>query len=183
MKYGIKTNGQMVPSNPGPADWPSITVAYLDDDTKVEQNLLAEGFTILGEISYNAYIADHQAEYDAWAATYFIESLRLEIRDLIDAKTDELINVGITYQGMSFKLDLAHQNSYMFDYMLNQEYPHTIKGVGTDYLTLATHDEFTQFVSYCFGAVDALIRNGWEMKDDLVNMTYQQLLEWTDPRT
>ena len=182
MKYGIKTNGQMIPVTPGPNDWPALTVSYQNDDAKTEQNLISEGFTIMGEISYNAYIAAHQAEYDAWAAINLKDGLIQSIRDRIDIKTDEMIDTGFIYQDMHFRTDVAHQNSYMFDYLLCQTYPHTVKGVGEDYITFADRNEHTMFIGTGFGTIDAIIRLGWDLKDGLEALTYSELLVWVDPR-
>lgn len=180
MKYGIRTCGQEGAA--GPADWPALTVSYQDGDTRIEQELVSKNFTLMSEATYLTYIANHQAEYDAWAAVNLRAGLEQSIRDQIDTKTDEIIDAGFTYQTMSFKLDLEHQNSYMFDYLLNQTYPHIVKGVGNDYITFGDHDEHTTFIATGFGYVDNVIRTGWNIKDNLVNLSYAELLAWTDPR-
>ena len=182
MKYGIKTFGQVPNPNEVPEAWPALTVSYQDDDAKIEQQLISEGFTMQTATVYNAYVAAHQAEYDAWCAVYLIDELRQSIRDVIDLKTDELISNGFTYQEKDFKTDIEHQNSYMFDYLLNQNYPHTVKGKDADYITFQSREEHTLFIGYGFGNVNEIIRYGWELKDGLSELTYVQLLVWVDPR-
>jgi len=103
-------------------------------------------------------------------------------RQDIDDRTDELLAAGFTYDNKQFKMDLEHQNSYMFDYLLNQEYPHTVKGVGDAYLTFADRDAHTLFIGTGFGTGKVIIEGGWALKDALDAMDKAALLAWTDPR-
>jgi len=178
MKYAVKFYSQVENPEGVPGTWPAVTIN--GPDTLV----VPEGFTAMTEAEHAAYVAAHQAEYDAWVddASSTKLSLAQKVRDRIDTRTDELIAIGFTYQDMHFKLDLEHQNSYMFDYLLNSTYPHTVKGVGDDYITFSSRNEHTAFIGTGFGTADTLIRGGWTLKDALAEMTYAQLAAWTDPR-
>lgn len=180
MKYGIKLYSEVDNPEGVPGEWPAITVKFEDGDMKILPYL--DGYTVMTESEYLAYIAEYQGVYDAWAAVNLKAGLVQDIRDRIDVKTDLMIAAGIVYEGKRFKLDVEHQNSYMFDYLLNQSYPHEIKGVGEDYLVFASRDEHTAFIGYGFGAVDAMIRGGWELKSGLDGKSYGELLVWEDPR-
>jgi hypothetical protein len=114
----------------------------------------------------------------------FSEDLvRVCVRQDIDEVTDELIAKGFVYQDISFQMDIEHQNSYMFSYLLNQEYPYTIKGVGDGYLTFDNRDQHTAFIAAGFSICGTIIQEGWALKEALSPMTKHELLSWVDDRT
>ena len=190
MKYGIKTFGQVPNPNEVPEAWPALTVSYQDDDAKIEQQLISEGFTMQTATVYNAYVAAHQAEYDAWAEVHLRLPLIQEIRDRIDAQTDIIIANGYIYppppatESGQFKMDLEHQSTYKGSYDFREyiDFPYTIKGVGQFFLTFHNGTEMRNFVLYGFGWMQTVIQTGWGLKTALDSMTYEQLKNWTDPR-
>lgn len=169
-------------SNPDnvPGDWPAIVESGPVD------MVIPEGYTGMTDAEYAAYVAAHQAEFDAWQDDNSPNKIALKQkrRDQIDAKTDELLATGFIYDGKQFKMDLEHQNSYTFDFMLDQTtYPRTVKGVGNDYLEIADRNEHTNFIGTGFITAKTIIETGWALKDALDSMTYQQLTDWVDPRS
>ena len=180
MKYAVKFYSQVENPEGVPGTWPAVTID--GPDTLV----VPEGFTTMTEAEHTAYVAAHQAEYDAWveAASSTKLAFKQKLKDRIDAKTDEMIATGMVYGGIQFKMDIEHQMSYKgaYDFRAYISYPYTIKGVGAGYLTFQNEGEFTAFILYGFGFMNEVIRGGWMLKDGLDAMTYAELLAWTDPR-
>ena len=180
MKYAVKFYSQVENPEGVPGTWPAITID--GPDTLV----VPDGFTGMTEAEHTAYVESHQAEYDAWveAASSTKLSIKNKLRDKIDAKTDEIIDNGMVYQEMQFKMDIEHQMSYKgaYDFRAYLTYPYTIKGVGSHYLTFQNEGEFTQFILYGFGFMNEVIRGGWVLKDGLDALSYAELVSWVDPR-
>lgn len=180
MKYAVKFYSQVENPEGVPGAWPAITID--GPDTLV----IPDGFTAMTAEEHAAYIALHQADYDAWVEAGSSTKLLIKqkIRDQIDIKTDAIIAAGMVYQDMHFKMDIEHQMSYKgaYDFRAYISYPYTIKGVGASYLMFQNEGEFTAFILYGFGFMNEVIRGGWVLKDSLDAMTYAELLAWVDPR-
>ena len=163
-----------------PGDWPCDARLLNDSDP------IPTDYTEMSISAYNTYIIAHQSEYDAWWDSETTKKLLLKekLRDDVDAKTDCLIACGYEYQNIQFKMDLEHQMSYksVYDFRQFLTFPYTIKGVGENYLTFQNEAEMQTFTLYGLGWMQAVLQGGWEIKTSFETMTYQQLLDWTDPR-
>jgi hypothetical protein len=112
------------------------------------------------------------------------EEVKLCRREDVDMKTDCIIDNGMIYQNIQFKLDVQHQLSYKGSYDLRQyiTYPYLLKGVGENYLPVNDESEFSQFILTGFGFIQQVLHQGWTIKQSFETMTKEQLLEWVDPR-
>ena len=118
-------------------------------------------------------------------------SIKETRRDQIDAKTDTLIEAGVTHVidtvSIVFTLSIEDQTNIngMYVNRTSLTYPVTVKGkvAGVDtYGQLDNADEVTAFYQACFASVQTKLAAGWTLKDSLNSMTYQQLLDFVDPR-
>jgi hypothetical protein len=111
-------------------------------------------------------------------------SLKVTLRDQVDALTDQMIAEGMLYEGIRFKLDVEHQMSYkgVYDFRSFISFPYTVKGEGENYLSLADEAELATFVLAGFQYLESIIKEGWTIKAELVTLSYDQLRVWEDPR-
>jgi len=105
---------------------------------------------------------------------------------LIDARTDEILYGGFTYEGC--RIDTAKDIRADYNGLAIAassgalQYPVTIKNVNGGYLVLTDQDAFMRF--YAAGLVfsQGVYQTGWNLKDSLVGKTIDELLIYQDPR-
>lgn len=142
------------------------------------------GWTMMWELELAQYKKSHEAEWNAWLKDWDRIKLLKILKDKIDARTDVLIANGFKYGSVIFKLDIEHQMTYKGAYDLRQfiTYPYRLKGIGSNYIDISNEQEFTQFIISGFSYLQNTIKTGWDLKDSLDSMTYEELLKWCDPR-
>jgi len=114
--------------------------------------------------------------------------MRSKLRNLINARTAEIIENDFVYSGINFRLDLRHQMLYhnLWEMRTRLTYPCTVKGAGDDYLQL-TEEELGDFVFAGLAHVQRSLQDGWSLKAALSAKaypfrTYSDLLSWKDQR-
>lgn len=105
-------------------------------------------------------------------------------RDELNDVTDNIILNDFVYDDVHFKLDVQHEISYLATFVMSNyiPYPYTIKGIGSEYVTLTSQGHFVDFIGNAFGFMEGHINYGWTLKDSLTGLTVEQLKAYEDPR-
>jgi hypothetical protein len=104
-------------------------------------------------------------------------------KDQVNHKTRMLIQNGITFSGVEISLRLENQSTLNSLYLqrANLTYPLQIKGF-TDLITLQNQAELESLHNQATEAVLNILNSGYIVKQELEEMSYQELLSFVDLR-
>lgn len=162
---------------------PELKNIYFSDEGRLLSE--TELFTLLTNVTGNEnYLTD-------------IENIREVLEDIvrqkIDSNTDFILLNNFVYNGVSFYLDLEHQNTYkaVVDRAFQDKmtYPTLIKGIGENgYIQFQSKEELIAFWDASYNFMSEAISQGWNLKDGILggkalsSYSIEELVNFVDKR-